>query len=308
MVTPAEVEFHLFPRAAAIAEITWSAKDQRNLSGFLPRVQRQAARWTSGGVTVADSAFAVDFAVAGTRGDALRANRVPLTLATQAGYGTIRYTTDGSTPTARSRVYRAPLSLTPGVTVRAAAFDAAGQPTAAVRAFDSSRTALLLRGNNDLAPCATGPFGLRVPLTPDATAASPAFNLNLFNTCAVYPAAPLDVAGGYKVEVVRLARNWALGQDGAKTRQHYAVSPHGELLVQFGCAAAAKAQEAGDKTARPVAIGAFPLPDPASAPQRFAFEGALPKMTGDQDLCFQFTAPLSDPYYAVASVQLTERR
>ncbi|MEG8038422.1 family 20 glycosylhydrolase [Sphingomonas sp. LR60] len=308
MVTPAEVEFHLFPRAAAIAEITWSAKDQRNLSGFLPRVQRQAARWSSGGVTVADSAFAVDFAVAGTRGDALRANRVPLTLSTQAGYGTIRYTTDGSTPTARSRVYRAPLSLTHGVTVRAAAFDAAGQPTAAVRAFDSSRTALLLRANSDLAPCATGPFGLRVPLTPDATAASPAFNLNLFNTCAVYPAAPLDVAGGYKVEVVRLARNWALGHDGAKARQQYAVSPYGELLVQLGCTAAAKAQEAGDKTAKPVAIGAFPLPDPASAPQRFTFEGTLPKMTGDQDICFQFTAPLSDPYYAVGSVQLTERR
>ncbi|VXD04024.1 beta-N-acetylhexosaminidase [Sphingomonas sp. 8AM] len=307
MITPAEVEFHLFPRAAAIAEITWSAKDKRGLAAFLPRVQRQAARWSEAGVTVADSAFAVDFNVTGTRGAALRANRVPLTLATQAGFGTIRYTTDGSTPTARSRAYRAPLSLAPGVTVRAAAFDAAGLPTATVRQFDTSRTALLLRGNNDLAPCGTGPFGLRVPVTPDATGTSPAFNLNLFNTCAVYPAAPLDVAGGYRVEVVRLARNWALGHDGGKLRQHYAVSPHGELLVQFGCAAATKAQEAGDKTARPVAIGAFPLPDPANAPQRFTFEGTLPKMTGDQDICFQFTSPLSDPYYAVASVQLTER-
>ncbi|WP_184504272.1 beta-N-acetylhexosaminidase [Sphingomonas endophytica] len=308
LVTPAEVEFHLFPRAAAIAEITWSAKDRRDLAGFLPRVQRQTARWTNGGVTVADSAFAVDFAVTGTRGAALRANRVPLTLATQAGYGTIRYTTDGSVPTARSRAYRAPLSLTPGVTVRAAAFDAAGLPTAAVRQFDTARAALLRRGSNDLAPCGTGPFGLRVPLTPDAPEASPAFNLNLFNTCAVYPAAPLDVAGGYRVEVVRLARNWALGHDGGKLRQHYAVSPHGELLVQFGCAAATKAQDAGDKTAKPVAIGAFPLPDPASAPQRFTFEGTLPKTTGDQDICFQFTSPVSDPYYAVASVQLTERR
>ncbi len=31
-------------------------------------------------------------------------------------------------------------------------------------------------------------------------------------------------------------------------------------------------------------------------------------MSGDRDLCFQFTSPTSDPYYAVASVQLTERR
>ena len=308
LVTPAAVQFHIFPRAAALAEIPWSAKDKRDLAGFLPRAQQQAARWARGGMTVADSAFAVGFTVPGTRGDALRANRVPLTLATQAGYGTIRYTTDGSAPSPRSRAYEGPLSLTPGVVVQAAAFDAAGRPTAAVRRFDTARAALLTRGNDNLAPCGTGPFGLRVPLTPDATDVAPAFNLNLFNTCAVYPAAPLDIAGGYTVEVVRLARNWALGHDIPKLRRHYPVSPHGELLVQFGCAAATKAQDAGDTTARPVAIGAFPLPDPATAPQRLTFTGTLPKMTGDQDICFQFTSPLDEPYYAVASVTLTERR
>ncbi|KQN94113.1 beta-hexosaminidase [Sphingomonas sp. Leaf231] len=308
LVTPAAVEHKLFPRAAAIAEITWSAKEARDFGDFLPRVRRQADRWTKGRVNVADSAFAVDFAVQGTRGDALRRGRVPLTLATQAGYGTIRYTLDGSAPTARSSAYRAPLALKPGVTVRAAAFDASGLPTAAPRRFDTSRAALLARGNAQLAPCGIDRFGLRVPLTPDATDSAPAFNLNLFDTCSVYPAAPFDIAGGYSVEVVRLARNWALAHDQSKLREHYAVSPHGELLVQLGCAAAAAARKAGDKTAQPVALGAFPLPDPATAPQRFTFAGALPAMTGDQDICFQFTSPLSDPYYAVADVQLTERR
>ncbi|WP_394646499.1 beta-N-acetylhexosaminidase [uncultured Sphingomonas sp.] len=308
LVTPAEVQFHVFPRAAAIAEITWSAREQRDLAGFLPRAKRQADRWARAGMDVADSAFAVDIAVAGSRGAALRANRVPLTLSTQSGYGTIRYTTDGSAPTRGSRAYRTPLSLTPGTVVRAVAFDAQGVATAAVRQFDTSRTALLTRGNNDLLPCAGGTFGLRVPQTPDATAATPAFNLNLFNTCAVYPAAPTDIAGGYTVEVTRLARNWALGHDQAKLRDYYAVSPHGELLVQIGCTAAINAQEAGDRPAKPVPIGTFPLPDPATAPQHFTFTGTLPKMTGDQDLCFQFTSPTSDPYYAVASVKLTERR
>ncbi|MDR6786826.1 hexosaminidase [Sphingomonas sp. BE138] len=316
LVTPAAVQFHIFPRAAAIAEITWSAKDKRDLKGFLPRVRQQSARWTGAGMDVADSAFAVDFTIAGSRGDALRANRVPLTLATQSGYGTIRYTTDGSAPTARSRAYRAPLSLTPGTVVRAAAFDAAGVATAAVRQFDTSRRALLTRGNGALVPCAGTPFGLRVPLTPDAPERTPAFNLNLFNTCAVYPAAPLDVAGSYSVEVTRLARNWALGHDQAKLRDYYPVSPHGELLVQIGCTApvngpfngSTNGQQAAARNARPVPIGTFPLPDPATAPQTFTFTGTLPKTTGDQDLCLQFTAPLGDPYYAVASVQLTERR
>ncbi len=308
LVTPAAVEHKLFPRAAAIAEITWSAKQARDFAGFLPRVRRQSERWTRAGVTVADSAFAVDFAVPGTRGAALRGGRVPLTLATQAGYGTIRYTTDGTAPTARSRPYRAPLSLAPGVVVRAAAFDAAGLPTAAVRQFDTSRAALLARSNAQLAACAPGTLGLRVPLTPDATDTSPAFNLNLFDTCSIYPAAPLDLAGGYRIEVVRLARNWALAHDQSRLREHYAVSPHGELLVQLGCVAAAAARKAGDTTVQPVALGAFPLPDPATAPQRFTFAGSLPAMTGDQDICFQFTSPLGDPYYAVAGVQLTERR
>jgi len=84
------------------------------------------------------------------------------------------------------------------------------------------------------------------------------------------------------------------------------VSPHGELLVQVGCIAAADARKAGDKTAHPIAVGAFPLPDPKTAPQRFTFSGTLPQMKGDADVCFQFTSPLSDPFYTVGKVQLTE--
>ena len=89
-------------------------------------------------------------------------------------------------------------------------------------------------------------------------------------------------------------------------KTHYNVSDHGELLVQVGCIAAARALAAGDKTARPIAAGAFPLPDPRTAPQQFRFTGTLPRMSGDQDVCFQFTSPITDPFYTVARVQLTE--
>ncbi|KQT35347.1 beta-hexosaminidase [Sphingomonas sp. Leaf412] len=305
IVTPRQLQHHAFPRAGAVAEITWAAKGAKDFAAFLPRLHRQAARWARAGVNVADSAFAVDFAVPGTRGDALRTGRVPVRLATQVPYGTIRYTTDGRVPTARSTAYAAPLSVAPGTIVRAAAFDAGGVATAAPRAFDTSRAALLSRVSSEMAACPAGSLGLRVPLRSESTDDAPAFNINLFDTCTLYPDAPLDVARGYRVEVARLARHYGLAHEARALRAHYAVSDHGELLVQVGCIAAAKARAAGDKAARPIAAGAFPLPDPATAPQQFAFEGVLPRMAGDHDMCFQFTSPLSDPYYTVARVQLT---
>ncbi len=311
IVTPYQLQHLIFPRAGAVAEITWSAKPgaaagKRNFATFLPRIQRQADRWTRGGMHVADSAFAVDFAIDGTRGDALRRNSVPLKLTTQAPYGTIRYTTDGNMPTARSTPYTRPLSLKPGTTVKAVAFDPTGAATAAPRSFDTGRAALLARTSSDMTACPRGALGLRVPMTSEAEANAPVFNINLFDTCTLYPDAPLDVARGYSVDVVRLARHYALAHEARMVREHYNVSDYGELLVQVGCIAAAKALDGGDKTAHPVAVGAFPLPDPRTAPQRFSFTGTLPKTAGDQDVCFQFTAPLSDPFYTVERVQLTE--
>ncbi len=316
IVTPYQLQHLIFPRAGAVAEITWSAKagsakagsakTDLNFVNFLPRIQRQADRWTRGGMHVADSAFAVDFAIDGTRGDALRHNSVPLKLTTQAPYGTIRYTTDGSTPTLRSTPYTRPLSLKPGTMVKAVAFDATGAATAAPRSFDTGRAALLARTSSDMTACPRGALGLRVPITSEAEANAPVFNINLFDTCTLYPDAPLDVARGYSVDVVRLARHYGLAHEARMVREHYNVSDHGELLVQVGCIAAAKALAGGDKTAHPTAVGAFPLPDPHTAPQRFSFTGTLPKMAGDQDVCFQFTSPLSDPFYTVAAVQLTE--
>lgn len=308
LVTPAEVEHKMFPRAAALAEITWSPKAARDWTGFLPRVRRQSDRWTASGVTVADSAFAVAFAIDGGRGAALRAGVMPVTLTTQAGYGTIRYTLDGSEPTAASTAYAGKFTAPLGATVRAVAFDANGEATAAVRNLDTSRAALLRRTSSEMEACPAGALGMRVPLTPDATAATPAYAINIFDTCTLYPDAPLDIATGYRVEVVRLARNYGLAHDASALRSHYAVSDHGELLVQVGCRAAAAARVAGDKSARPIAAGIFPLPDPTTAPQRFAFTGALPHGTGDGDICFQFTSPLSDPFYTVERVQLTEAK
>ncbi|WP_277978529.1 beta-N-acetylhexosaminidase [Sphingomonas phyllosphaerae] len=306
LVTPYQYQHSIFPRLAALAENSWIERP-RDFAGFLTRLQPQVARWKRGGVAVADSSAAVDVRLAGTRGDALRGRRVSLTLAQDAPQGTIRYTLDGSAPTPRSRRYAAPLSLALGQTVRAAPFDAAGTALAAPRAFDTGREALLTRVSGEMAACPGETRGLRVPLTADAVANAPTYDVNIFNLCSVYPAAPLDVAGGFTVEVARLARNHGLAHDIDKVRRHFNVTPHGELLVTLGCPAMKDGKPDPDAP-RPVIAASFPLPDPASAPQRLRFTGTLPAMDGDRDLCFQFTSPLTEPLYAVERVSLTDRR
>ena len=193
--------------------------------------------------------------------------------------------------------------LKPGVTVRAAAFDAAGNATAKPRSFDTRRSALLTRTASEMVACPRGALGLRVPLTSEATDNAPVFNINLFDTCTAYPAAPLDVAKSFTVDVARLPRHYGLAHEASALREHYAVTEHGELVITARCIAAAKAK---DESVKPIVVGTFALPDPTSSPTRITFSGALPALPGDEDLCFQFTSPLSDPFYAVERVILRE--
>jgi hexosaminidase len=112
IVTPWQMQHKIFPRIGALAESVWSdPQAAKDYPGFLARLDPQMRRWRAAGLEVADSALAVDFKLVGTRSAALDAafngKRVGVTLATQAPYGTIRYTLDGSAPTARAGLCRA---------------------------------------------------------------------------------------------------------------------------------------------------------------------------------------------------------
>ena len=292
LMTPARVQHAVFPRAAALAEITWSPRATRDFPGFVARLDPLMARYDRAGINAADSAFAVSFTLNGTRGDALRRGRATIGMGTQAAAGTIRYTTDGTAPTSASTAYAGPVTVAPGATIRAVAFAADGHMLAAVRGFDSSAAALLARGSSDMTECPKGKLGLRVPLDPDQQGVAPAFNVNIFDTCTQYPAAPLDVAGGFTVDVARLARNYGLAHEATALRAHYNVTPYGELVIRAGGCDG-------------IVVGTFPLPDPATTPQRMRFSGTLPRADGDRDLCMLFTAPLTGPFYTVERMQLT---
>ncbi|MEG3122724.1 beta-N-acetylhexosaminidase [Sphingomonas sp. GB1N7] len=294
LVTPEQVQHAMFPRASAFAELTWSPKDKRDFAGFVTRMEPQLGRYARAGIAAADSAFSVDIKLQGTRGDALRGGKVPVAMSTQTGFGTIRYTLDGKAPTVRSKAYTAPLSVASGTIMRAVALAADGRMTATPRSFDTSRAALLLRTASDFAACPKGDLGLRVPLTADARVNAPVYNVNIFDTCQMYPAAPIDIAGAFTVDVARLARHYGLAHDTSKQKQYYKVTEHGELVVRSGGCSG------------PVAA-TFPLPSPATSPNRMTFKGTLPKGSGDADLCMQFTSSLDEPFYAVEAMQLSER-
>lgn len=295
LATARQKEHAIFPRLSALAEVTWSPKAARDWRGFVARLDPQMLRYRREGIAVADSAFAVNFRPQGTRGQALKAGRAVLAMDTQAATGTIRYTLDGKAPTAGSRAYAAPLTVRVGQVVTAAAFTADGRALAASRRYDATRAAWLSAGASDFAACPKGALGLRVPLNEGQAEDAPAYNVNIFDTCTQWVAAPLAEAKAVAIEVVRLPRNYGLAHEESALRAHYAVTEHGELVVK-----------AGGCDGR--VVGTFPLPDPATAPNRFRVSAPVKGEIGDADLCFQFTSPLADPFYTVGAASLEDRR
>ena len=292
LVTPEQVEHAVFPRAAALAELTWSPRQSRDLPGFLARVDPLMARYARAGIAAADTGHSVGFVLQGPRGEALKMGRAVVTMKTQLPYGTIRYTLNGTAPTPASMAYAGPVTVTPGATIRAAAF-ADGHSVATPRGFDTSRAALLTWGPSDAIACPKGKFGLRVPLDAEQRTIAPAFNVNIFDTCTQYPDTPLDIASGFTVDVARLPRHYGLAHEASALRAHYAVTAHGELVIRAGgCDGAV--------------VASFPLPDPATAPQRLRFAGPIVGGRGDS-LCMLFTAPLDGPFYTVERLRLEER-
>ncbi|MEQ7874477.1 family 20 glycosylhydrolase [Sphingomonas sp. ASV193] len=290
LVTPERVWWATFPRLAAFAEGVWSPRAARDFPAFLGRLEPQVERWRREGMPAADSAFAVAYGLDGSRADAVRRGRASVRLSNQTGHGTIRYTTDGSDPTSRSRAYTGPLSLRAGTLVKAAAFGRDGIHLSNPRAYRADRASWLHADTNELSACSGG-IELRFGITPDAPGFAPAYDSNFKDLCLVWKAAPLSVASAFHVAVGRLPRNLGLAHDFDKLKAYYPATRFGELVVRAaGCAGPP--------------IATFPLPDPASAPNQLSFDGALPAGQADGDLCMTFTAPVSGPIYAVGSVDL----
>ena len=285
------VQHAAFPRADALAEALWSPAGKRDWTGFLNRLSVQMVRYRQQSIGASDGAFAVDFAPAEGVDKALATGTAHLTLSNQAGYGVVRYTLDGSEPTAKSPVYAKPLDVKFGATVAASVYSPSGLLLAAPHRYVFSADSLLTRTSQGLTACGTGYLGLRAPLIVDSPITKPVYSLDTSNSCWIYPQTRRDGVISLTVDMARLARNYALAGDAVNVLTHTRVTPYGELVVYRDTCD-------GLEEAR------IPLANPAVSPNRATLTASLPAATGDHALCLLFTAPLDGPIYAIDTVKL----
>lgn len=289
MPTMKHVEHAVFPRMDALSEVDWSPASARDWKSFLARLPAQFDRYRAQGIGYADSAFAPQIAV--DRDAALRGGPVRVTLSDQVDTGIMHYTLDGSVPTGASPRYDAPFDVTMPVTVRAVTLAADGSDLAAPRQRMLDRASLLTQSGNAMPNCPGSDFRLRVQPMPDATSLAPVYSINVFNSCQLYPATPLDGLGAIRVEAVRLERNYALAHDQKLVVSRPHRTPFGELVVHRD-------------TCNGPELASMPLPDPAHSARRFRLASRLPAQQGPHALCLIYTAPIDGPLYALSQVSL----
>jgi len=109
------VQYMTFPRVAALAEALWSKKEVRNWDDFSRRIQLIMKRYNQKEINYSKSAFKV---TAKTQFSAEK-KQLAVTLASELSGAEIRYTTDGTEPTAQSEIYKEPVVLNQTATLKA---------------------------------------------------------------------------------------------------------------------------------------------------------------------------------------------
>ena len=279
--TEARAAWMTFPRAAALAEIAWSAPARRDAATFARALVPQLDRMAPLGLRAADSAFAVSAALTPATGG------VKATLTNQSGLP-IRYTLDGSAPTAGSSPYRTPVTVAAGQRLRAASLlDHRMLPGSYDRVLTPASA--LTRTSRELALC-TNSVALDLEDDFPAVGKRAHFLIDIFNPCWRWDAAPVAGARRLAIRVGQIPFNFQVGADREKIRFRPPVTPAGEFEVRDGCDG-------------PV-VATLPLAPAVHNPGLTRLEAPLLAQTGPADLCITYTARGVDPLWAIDTVEL----
>jgi len=225
MLSFARDQHALYPRVAALSELGWSAASAHDWNGFLHRLPAELARYRALGIGYADTVFAPAFDVTADRKGTLR-----VALSNQANFGEIRYTTDGSVPTAASTQYVRPLvfSAQGKVTLRAATFEPGGPDLTEPRTRVLDASTLLSRDGNELASCSNQP-GIRLDGNKPAHGPRPVYKLDPGDMCWIWRGAPFAGVEHVTLTVGRVAWRFGDEAEGATVRSKLSVGGEFEI-------------------------------------------------------------------------------
>jgi hexosaminidase len=288
MQTEERVQWMALPRAAALAEVGWSPASRRHWPDFLERLVPQFARYRAFGLNYADSVFAPAAQISPLPGGVSLALSNQLAAQDRAALvADIRYTLDGTQPSAESPRYSAPLTLPQGTLIRAATFLGSEQASRPWEKRLDAR-AVLRRDSHDLEQCSDG-IGLL--LIPSGNQSGP-LAVDIMNPCWIYDHVDLSKGPRIVAAVAPLPFNYEIGADAAKIRVGDARTPQGELEIHVdGCDTPAL-------VLLPLAAASDTPGVTTLPPQR------LPALAGWHDLCLRFARPRLDPMWALDWVEI----
>ena len=118
---PGDVDYLLFPRLSAMAEVAWTKPERKDWKSYLTAMDRFNGHLAAKGIITARSMYNIQQTVTPVDG------RLEVKLDCIRPDVEVRYTMDGTLPTAQSARYTRPMTLTGTKTIKAATFSAGKQ-------------------------------------------------------------------------------------------------------------------------------------------------------------------------------------
>jgi hexosaminidase len=287
MRTFARVQHAVFPRIAALSETAWSPADKKDWGSFVARLPTQLQRYQAMGIAYAQTPFEVRSALAADR----KRNQVEVSLSNSLGYPDIRYTIDGSEPSAGSTAYAGPFALALPAELRASVF-VDGKPLAKATGKKVDAASLLTRTDEELAMC-TGALMLRLEDDGPREGDRAIFNADIFNPCWEWKAANLDGIASIEVRAGRIPYYFQLAHDEPARKFKPAHSAHGEMEIRTGCEGAV--------------LASIPLPAGPGADGFLTLEAKIESTDKAKDLCIFFTGDTRPAMWVLDRVTLQPR-
>lgn len=116
--TTEHAEYMIFPRALALSEVAWSPQESRSWEDFKPRMNAHIPVLQGMGINAFPLSGDIDIAM---QVDTVK-KQIAVTLDAEKYPAEIRYTTDGSIPTASSSLYKYPIIVKDSANIKAAIF------------------------------------------------------------------------------------------------------------------------------------------------------------------------------------------